>query len=256
MITYFALFYIFLLLLVLMSGISAEKLHQVTISFIFIIIGLLIFVCVFATFAISPDESKVEFNDKYILVKYPYLKRNLKINYEDFQCIKSNYLDTNNESTIHYIGKKQSGNFVEINCIKPKEWKQLAISYKLPLILSYNLEIKIKRVWNLFYPKFVEDDWYLMKRDMKNDEMKFDKNLWSDYVFKNKAIEYLGIDELINIPERIQKEPYLHYSFKTPYGLKQIDFYDGKLLIAYEMKKEPFEIEQIGKEIGCQFVKV
>jgi len=246
-----------LLLVLCLTDVATDKIVNTAMFTGVIILCVLLLEIFYMMLWFLPKEKSVTIDRDSLTIVYPYFKKRRNIPFRDIVSIKVNQLNSKNESVLtiksDQIDSMIGEDWITIHSIAPSEWKEIALSKGLPLILSIEIEEKVITKWGVLFPNTLGDDGYIIQRDFQNNELKISDRLFLAYVSTNSSLTFLGVEELINVHDQI---PSLHCSIKTNYGLKPLYFFDGKLSVDYEQGKSPTEIEQIALDLKAQYKSV
>jgi len=212
---------------------------------------------VMATFKVWPNEKSVTFNESSMTINYPYLKKNHEIPFTEINYIRIHSSNQYPESQISIKRKENTYGLTEeiatISSLNSDDWREVALHYKLPVIIHNDIEERVFKKWGFFGTKYLErNDYYVIKKSFDNKDQKIDENLWREFSNTHDKIKYLGTEELINVSEDIQKDVKHQYSIETEFGVNGIDYFDGMLVITYEKNKKPNDLEIIARGINSE----
>lgn len=209
----------------------------------------------------APNEKSVTFGSDSLTIDFPLLKKSRTIFFRDIICIHASRTSDKQEALIRI--KSQGNNFglkedyETITSLEPRDWKEIAVKEQLPLIIHSDIEERVKVKWGIFGPSYLSgDDTYVIKRSFVSEGERIALPVWNDYSSKNTDISFLGVEEFTNVTNDIQKEPRHQYSLRTDFGIKTLDYFEGRLLATYEKGKAPQQIEKIAVDLKLEFKNI
>jgi hypothetical protein len=241
-------------------GTMTEKGEAKIVSIIILLIIISVLLTAWTMLTGAPREKSITVNENSLTINFPFLKKSKVIPFTDIICIHANRTNNKGEAQIRIKSTENklglNEDYEMVTSLKVEDWREIATTKKLPLIINSDIEEKVKKTWGIFGANYLGgDDYYVIKKSFMNDQ-KIDLAEWTNYLNKNKKIKFLGTEELINITDDIQKEARRQYSLNTDFGLKTLDFFDGQLVLTYEKDKHPGEIEEITTDLKLEFKNI
>jgi hypothetical protein len=238
---------------------GSDKLERFFLPVFGVIILIAFIIVLYLTLKVLPKEKSVTIDKDSIIVTYPYIKKTIIIDFSKLISIQVNILNKENRSELNFTSDKKdsmSEDCIIIQSISPTEWKEIAVSNRLPLILSKEIEESVNVKQTLLSKKFIGDNYYVIQKDFDNKALKISEQEFSDYTSKHDFIKLLGKEELFNIPTEIQESCKIHYSLSTDFGQKSLCYNAGVLIASYEKDKRPIEIEKIASDLNSQYKNI
>jgi len=242
-------------------GTMTEKGAAKLVTIIIILLSISVLLTMVTMIKGAPNEKSVTISENSLAINFPFLKKSRIVPFSNIICIHANRTNDKGEAQIRIksTDKKVGLNedYEVVTSLKINDWKEIAIKKKLPLIIHSDIEEKVKQKWGIFGPTYLSgDDYYAIKKSFANEDQKINVDELNDYLSKNTSIKFLGIEELINITDDIQKEARRQYSLITDFGVKTLDYFQGQLVATYEKGEKPIEIEKIAADLKLEFKKI